>query len=270
MDGVGEDDGADQPEQGLKVRGGRAPLLEGLTEGGTLGGRNDGSELALQLGPRPGAARRRRLEPGIPHSSGRGGRATARRRRQRPSYLSVLPAPDVLPARPNRISGFEGRRVTETSIIWPRGRAWLERRGPLEQGPPSSACPARRAAAALPCSAGRSGHRGRRTPRRAWDPAVGARARPVEDRRSSGAVRRGRGAAGCQHCFRIRCWTTGSVRIMSANSRSDHFFAGLSRRRGRPPGLPIARTFCCGISPTYHASRVALFLRCSPASTACD
>jgi len=33
MDGVGEDDGADPLEEGLKVLGGRAPLLEGLTEG---------------------------------------------------------------------------------------------------------------------------------------------------------------------------------------------------------------------------------------------
>ncbi len=36
MDGIGDDDGSDHPEQGSKVLGGRAPLLEGLTQGLSL------------------------------------------------------------------------------------------------------------------------------------------------------------------------------------------------------------------------------------------
>jgi hypothetical protein len=67
MDGVGEGDVSDQPEQGRKVFGGRAPPLEGRTQGLRPGGRKEGPELALQLGPRPRAARRRRAEPGIAH-----------------------------------------------------------------------------------------------------------------------------------------------------------------------------------------------------------
>ena len=51
--------------RGVRSLGGRAPLLEGRTQGLRLGGRKEGSESALQLGPRPRAARLRGGEPGI-------------------------------------------------------------------------------------------------------------------------------------------------------------------------------------------------------------
>jgi hypothetical protein len=62
VDGVGDDDVADQAEQGLQRGGGGGPLLEGRAHGG---GNAERSELARLLRRRPRAAPRPPLQPRI-------------------------------------------------------------------------------------------------------------------------------------------------------------------------------------------------------------